>query len=228
MTNCTHCNAVSCTPPSFGGRVTVGPVWQPNDVDPSCLPRGRGDGGTPADAAERELDALLAAIAPRGVAPPPGPGRVHVPSGNLILVETFDFGGPLDPRPVLQYNSCAAGSAIQFGHGWSDLFNPTLQPGSGRVRLVTGVGAVHDYTSPGGQGRYLAPADAPNALATSGSGWVETQPDGLRRHYDSTGALTRYATPADEVWTVVRDGTNPDLLARLEDPTGSRSTRTAT
>lgn len=53
-------------------------------------------------------------------------GSISPSTGNLTLAAGAPIAGPASPVPLLTYNARAADQTIQFGHGWADLFNPTV------------------------------------------------------------------------------------------------------
>jgi hypothetical protein len=73
--------------------------------------------------------------------------EINPANGNLIAQLAPPASGPFDPVPKLTYNSRASNQAIQFGHGWADLFNPTVTQIDGTTaEVVNGVGAAYRYT----------------------------------------------------------------------------------
>ena len=57
--------------------------------------------------------------------------------GSLSVGISGPAASKVAANPVFTYNSRAAGSTIQFGYGWSDVFNPTVSPiGKDNYRLT--------------------------------------------------------------------------------------------
>ncbi len=149
---------------------------------------------------------------------------VNPANGNLVLTLAPPKGSPFDPPLRFTYNSRAAGSAIQFGSGIADLYNPTVtMVDSTTADLVDGAGSAYEYTDKDGGGHYLPPAGCYNALVqNSNDSWTETRPDGLSLGYDPTGALSKMVSPSGSIWTILRNSGN--LLSAIKTPLNTRTT----
>ena len=172
---------------------------------------GQGGGtrsGDPLGAAKGKLAALVGKVVPSLPGAQTGPAVVGLPRLNLSLQLSTPDAGPFAPLPVLTYNAAAAGSSIQFGRGWSDRFNPTVASiDSTTAKLIDGTGAAITYINKDGSGKYQAPAWTPNALVqNAGGSWTETQPDGFKLNYATSGLLRNMVSPASGIWTIMRDG----------------------
>ena len=109
-------------------------------------------------------------------------GQVSPNTGNLSLGISVPTAGQLDPPLKITYNSLAAANSIQFGYGWSDLWNSTVGViDSITADIATGDGRSFIYTNKDGSGRYLAPATVNNSLQQLASGgFAQTQPNGMQ------------------------------------------------
>ena len=124
-------------------------------------------------------------------------------TGNLIEQYSTPAGGPLDPVVLLSYNRAYRGNSDEYPDGWTSSFKRRIDnSASPDVDVISGSGTAYRYESGGGTA-YTAPEQAVNWLVGDGSGgWIETQPDGLKYYYDSTGKLTKLANHVGKVWTL--------------------------
>jgi hypothetical protein len=131
---------------------------------PGSPPGGPPPGGPPTQALRQAvgvIDHALSRLTPNLPGTQTGPAVVSLPRGNVIVRLRPVGSGPFDPRPLLTYNSRAGSQSIQFGHGWSDRFNPVVvSRSSTAVDLVDGVGAVQRYTDKDGSGRCNPPRNS--------------------------------------------------------------------
>jgi RHS repeat-associated protein len=150
-----------------------------------------------------------------------GPAQVNVSNGNVLLTVYLPNTGPFDPLPFLVYNSHLAGTASEFGNGWGNQWKQSLANPHGRDPQVTkGSGYYGRYAGPlhGTAGTTLVPQGGlVNSLLQSSDGtYTETQPDGLKLKYNSSGTLSRLTSPAGDIWTMSYD--SGGRLTNIADP----------
>lgn len=147
--------------------------------------------------------------APAGQSPLPGsnaaPSGAPVPdarSGNVSHSIQLPSAGDFAPASMLSYNIQPSPISSVFGTGWANSLARTVTSITSTIAdLTTSFGATYRYTGLSG-GTYEAPPRARNSLQTSGSGWVETQPDHSQFNYDSSGQLTNLKNAAGQTWTL--------------------------
>jgi YD repeat-containing protein len=142
--------------------------------------------------------------------------------GNLIEQYTLPAGGPLDPVVVLSYNIAYRGNTDGYPDGWTSNFNRRIDnAASPDVDVISGSGMAYRYTNAAGSA-YTAPDQAVNWLVDDGAGgWIETQPDGLKYYYNSSGKLTKIVNHLGKVWTMSYTGSQ---LTFIENPASKRTT----
>ena len=148
---------------------------------------------------------------------PGGPCRVNLANGNFLMYTQPPTSSDFDPVPILTYNSRSTNSS-SFGSNWFFTYNRTVKPASLiGMDLSTGMGSVLNYDNPDANNQYTPPAGAVNALKQNGDGsWTETQPDGFKFQYDSSGDLTRLENAVGNRWTVSHDAGG--RVVRIADP----------
>src|SRR6266446_250408 len=209
-------------PGSTGGGDTGGAPPPPCNCGCPCC-KGNADAGPGIEAANAAIESVSMAATPLVPGTKANSPSINPQNGNLVYEFTPPTSGPYDPRLKLTYNSRAADTAIQFGSGVADLWNPTVTSIDASTALVIdGVGSAFTYTSKDGSGRYVAPAGTVNALTLNGDNtWTETLPDGMARTYDTTGALKKLVNPSGGRWTILRSS---GLLSSILSPINTRTT----
>jgi YD repeat-containing protein len=143
--------------------------------------------------------------------------------GKMMEQYALPAGGPLDPVIVLTYNDAYRGNANEFPDGWTSNYRrriDTLTYAS-KTAVISGTGTAYQYTAATAP-NYTAPDQALNWLVDdSPSGWIETQPDGLKYYYDSSGKLTRLTNHMGKVWTLSYAS---GFLSFIENPAAKRTT----
>jgi YD repeat-containing protein len=91
------------------------------------------------------------------------------------------------------------------------------------VDVISGSGTAYRYEDAGGS-NYTAPGEAVNWLVDdSPSGWIETQPDGLKYYYDSSGKMTKLVNHMGKVWTLTYHG-GTSMVDYITNPASKRTT----
>ncbi len=146
--------------PTLGGHPL--PVFI-NGLGPSSSLLGTGTDGSGVDAPSLQTtQSALSQVDARGIPMIPGmnssAASINPSTGNVTAFVTIPNTGALGVQPVLTYNSRAAADSIQFGHGWSDVFNPVVSMmSSTEARVIGGAGESWFYSDLDTNGRYLAP-----------------------------------------------------------------------
>jgi YD repeat-containing protein len=151
-----------------------------------------------------------------------GAVKLNLSNGNVVMAVAHPSGGPFDPRPTFIYNSLTPASS-SYGTGWSELHRLVLsQPGGAdsNVSVTDGTGATAQYGYMSGSGWFCA-AGTCNSLEASGV-FIETQPDGFQRIFDSTGPVSKFQDTSGNVWTVTYDGS--ERTQAIINPFGQRTT----
>jgi YD repeat-containing protein len=241
-------------PPGFPPSVPPGPPPGPGGCCGGTCPPG-GDGEDDEDVAcrtagprydflPRQCDAFGPVDDSYGEA---ANGSLIDPArGNLIEEYATPAGGPLDPVIVLTYNDVYRGNADEYPDGWTSNFNRRIDNSTffPKVAVISGSGIAYQYTAATSP-NFTSPDESVNWLKLEGSGWVETQPDGLKYYFDSSGNLAKLANHLGKVWTLTYNVgpsgsleiTNPALkvttlqyasnkLQTIIDPGGRRTTLT--
>jgi RHS repeat-associated protein len=152
-----------------------------------------------------------------------GTGHINMHKGFLTVSLAVPNAGPYDPRPKLIYSSKNALQS-EYGYGWSAAHARSVAAINGSTAQITdGAGSAYRYTNKDASGYYQPPGGILNSLKLNGdSTWTETQPDGFKFQYDSTGTLVRLESVAGGRWTVGYDGGG--RVASVTDPFSRRST----
>jgi YD repeat-containing protein len=152
-----------------------------------------------------------------------GAGKINIRGANLLFRLGTPASGPYETRPRLTYNSRTA-LQTEFGYGWRSSHQRSVtEIDSSSASVTDGGGAVHRFWNKDGSGVYFPPPGIINSLVQNGDGsWTETQPNGFKFQYDSTGSLVRFESLAGQRWTVSYDGAGK--LAHVENPFQQRTT----
>jgi hypothetical protein len=123
-----------------------------------------------------------------------GGGVIDPAQGNLMQQYAIPAGGPLDPLVLLTYNNAYRGNSDEYPDGWTSNFKRRIDStASPDVDVVSGGGIAYRYLS--AAGAYDAPDEAANWLQDdSPSGWIETQPDGIK-YITTTPPVTSLSWP---------------------------------
>ena len=103
---------------------------------------------------------------------------------------------------VLSYSDAYRGVSDEYPDGWTSNFKRRIDSSaSPDVDVISGSGTAYRYVATASA--YTAPEEAVNwPQDDTPSGWIETQPDGLKYYYDSAGKLTKLVNHLGKVWTV--------------------------
>lgn len=118
----------------------------------------------------------------------PGPVDLLIPTGSLKVALSPPRAHPLDPQPILTFNSRVT-QVSDFGRGVSLNYGVSVS-GDTTAYVQSASGDVLRYGGKDGSGVYLAPTGVRSKLVKNGDGtWTETQANGDVFQYTSAGKL---------------------------------------
>ncbi|MEX0937775.1 MAG: RHS repeat-associated core domain-containing protein [Pirellulales bacterium] len=181
-----------------------------------------------------QLNEVIGQATPRLPGADGSPASVDFRTGSLVLQSAPPRTGLFDPTPIFTYNSRGAsddGSDYGYGAGWGMQFSRKVEePSSATARVITGNRWIRSYVAKDINGVYWPASGVVNSLKEVSGKLVETTPEGMAYHYQSTtssdGLLESIRTPAGDRWTLTYDTTHTECVRTITGPLGRVTTLT--